>query len=225
MKISLQQVQVRGPARMKYLFKEAAESLIALEKDTDGLVYLDIWRDPVASLLARRTRKSTQLPGYSGHNYGLSVDLDLKTILDEKKVYYEDIIYMLKKRGWYCHRRDGDPSRSEAEHFVFLGLNPKKYLDKATLEPGSWQRPTEDRIYDLYGEHFNLNLEQIQDKLELLGFFIGPTTTTIDAYLREAILAFQRAWDLIEDGTPSMQFQRVLAFVAAEIELLKLPTK
>src|SRR4030067_628099 len=107
MKLVLQQVNVRGPARMKFLASDAAVSLAALERDTGGLVYNDLWRDPVASLQARRTRKTSQLPGYTTHGYGLGVDLDLKTILQEKQIRYEDLLYIMKKRGWLWHRRGG----------------------------------------------------------------------------------------------------------------------
>ncbi len=219
MKIQLQQVSVRGPARMKYLAPEAAASLAVLERDTSGLIYTDLWRDPVASLMARRKRSMCQVPGYSGHNYGIGACLDIQAILNEKKISYEDLLYLLKKRGWFCYRRDGDPSKHDAEHFAFLGERSEKYLSKTTLDPTTWQRPTEEMIYERHGPVFQLNLEQVQDELEKLGFYVGPRTTTIDAYLREGILAFQRAWDLVEDGNSSMQLQRVLAFVAAEIDL------
>jgi hypothetical protein len=63
MKLVLHQLpSVRGNVRMPYLAPEAAVALLAIEKDTDGLVYTDMWRDPTASLLARRTKKISQLP-------------------------------------------------------------------------------------------------------------------------------------------------------------------
>lgn len=219
MKLALQQVSVRGPARMKYLAVDAAAALNSLEKDTGGLVYIDMWRDPVDSLVARRTRKTSQIPGYSTHNYGLAIDLDLKTILDEKKIRYEDLLYLMKKRGWYCHRRDGEVSRPEAEHFNFLGDLAEKYLVKTTMDPTTWQRPAEERIYERYGKEFQLDIKTIQRLLSQINFYIGPFTGQLDPYTREGILAFQRAWDLVEDGTASPSLCRALSFVTCEKQM------
>lgn len=222
MKLVLQQVSVRGPARMKFLATDAAASLAALERDTGGLVYIDMWRDPVDSLVARRTRKTSQLPGYSTHSYGLAIDLDLKTILDEKKIRYEDLLYLLKKRGWYCHRRDGISNKPEAEHFNYLGDLADKYLVKTTMDPTTWQRPAEERIYERFGKEFQLDLKTIQRLLSQINFYVGPFTGQLDTYTREAILAFQRAWDLVEDGLASPSLCRVLMFVTCEKPMLPL---
>jgi hypothetical protein len=220
MKLALQQLAVRGPARMKYLAPDAAVALHAVERDTDGLIYFDMWRDPTASLLARRTRKGSQLPGYTTHGFGLAVDLDLLATLDEKKIRYEDLLYIMRKRGWYCHRRDGEANLPESEHFNFLGELAEKYLVKTTMDPTTWQRPAEERIYERYGCHFQVDLPGVQKLLERAGFYVGPQSGQLDAYTREAILAFQRAWDLIEDGTASMTLCRALVFVTAERQLL-----
>lgn len=217
MKLVLQQLPtLRGSARARLLAPDAAASLLSLEKDTGGLVYVDIWRDAVASLLSRRLRKTSQLPSYSPHNYGFAVDLDVKAILDEKKILYEDLIYIMKKRGWFCHRRDGDGTKHEAGHFNYLGDLGERFIVKTTFDPATWQRPAEERIYELYGKEFQISLQTAQGLLTKAGFYNGETTETIDAYTREAILAFQRAWDLVEDGQMSMSFCRCLVFVTAD---------
>src|SRR5688500_12568851 len=95
------------PKRMRFLHPEAAESLVGLEGDTGGFVYSDIYRSAESSLAARRIKRGVQRPGYSGHNYGFSVDLDIEEIMRTKKILYRDIIHLMQKRGWYCHRRDG----------------------------------------------------------------------------------------------------------------------
>jgi hypothetical protein len=205
---------------MKFLAPDAATSLLTLEKDTGGLVYKDMWRDSVDSLLATRTRKTSQSPGYSTHGYGLAFDLDLKTVLDEKKISYEDLLYILKKRGWLCHRRDGDGSRHEAEHFNYLGDLSEKYLVKTTLNPTTWQRPAEEVIYERYGKNFQIDVRAVQLLLSQINFFTGPITAQLDQYTREAILAFQRAWNLVEDGTASPSLCRVLTFVTAEKDMM-----
>lgn len=223
MKLQLSQLTLRGSARMKLLAPDAAAALMALERDTSGLVYTDMWRDPTASLLARRTRRTSQLPGYSAHNFGFAVDLDVKTVLQEKKIRFEDLLHLLKKRGWYCHRRDNDPDKPEAEHFTYFGDAAQKYLIKATQDPLTWQLPAEVRIIELYGKEFDMDTRTVQEKLRKLALYAGPTTAQKDLYTREAILAFQRAWDLAQSGSIDQSFSRCLAFVTADFDIKASP--
>lgn len=204
---------------MKYLAPDAAESLLKLEKDTGGLIYLDMWRDPVSSLVAKRTRRSSQIPGYSPHNYGLGFDIDLKRYLSEKKIRYEDLLYFLKKRGWFCHRRDGDEKAPGADHFNFLGEAPNQYLLKCTMDPVTWDNAAEEKIFERHQSAFRLSTEQVQTQLATIGFYAGEPTGTNDLYTREAVMAFQRAWDLIENGQIDMTLCRVVAFVTSHREL------
>lgn len=226
MKLILQQLPttLKGTARMPFLAPDAVQALLAVERDTDGLVYTDLWRDPVASLLARRTRRTSQLPGYSAHNFGLAVDLDVRLVLEKKKILYEDLLRFMCKRGWFCHRRDGEDGKPEHEHFNFLGEKSEKYLAKTTLDPASWQNAAELAIWDRYGAHFQMETKEVQERLSTIGLFAGPFTGQRDSYTREAILAFQRAWDLTQSGAPDMTLCRVLAFVTAEVERIQLPS-
>jgi hypothetical protein len=220
MKLVLQQLPstLRGTARMKLLAPDAAESLLKLEKDTGGLVYADMWRDAVSSLLAKRTRRATQIPGYSSHNYGMGLDLDVKTILSEKKIRYEDLLHVMKKRGWYCHRRDGLDGQVDSDHFNFLGDAANQYLVKCTQDPITWDNAIEQRIFDKYQNDFQLSTKQAQELLAKIGFYAGESSGAGDLYTREAVMAFQRAWDLIENGLTDTTLCRVLAFVTAEKE-------
>jgi len=223
MKLVLHQLSVRGSVRSPYLSPEAALALLALEKDTGGLIYTDMWRDPMSSLLARRTRHNTQLPGYSTHNFGLSLDLNVKAILEQKKIRYEDLLRIMKKRGWYCYRRDGLETWPEGDHFDYLGMAAQKYLERTTMDPASWSLPGEMRIWELYGQYFSLSMKEVQEHLTKLRFFYGTITGKNDQYTREAILAFQRAWDLIQTGMPDISTCRVLTFVTAEWEMGQIP--
>jgi hypothetical protein len=224
MKLVLQQLpSIRGDAREKLLAPDAAEALIKLERDTGGLVYTDMWRDSVASLMAKRTRRASQLPGYSSHNYGIGFDLDVKTILQEKQIRYEDLLYLLKKRGWVCHRRDGIEGAAGYDHFSFLGEHANKYLVKCTMDPITWDNPAEERIFERHGKDFHVSLYKAQELLTSIGFYNGKTSGIGDLYTREAAMAFQRAWDLIETGLVDTTTCRVLAFVTAQREVLAAP--
>ena len=220
MKLVLQQLSVRGTCRMPYLAPDAAAALKALEKDTDGLIYNEMWMDGSASLLARRTRRITQLPGYSSLNYGMGIVVDVNTVLEEKKILYEQLLHIMKKRGWICHRRDGDESKPGYDLFNFLGDMPMKYLAKCTMDPITWDVAPEARIYEKFGEDFQLTMEHVQKRLSDLKIYRGPFTHQMDLYTRETVLAFQRAWDLIENGNVDMTLCRVLAFITAEVQYL-----
>jgi peptidoglycan hydrolase-like protein with peptidoglycan-binding domain len=208
---------VNGPARMKYVAPEAYDSLMLLERDTGGLVYTNFWWDAVATLEACRLRKTCAGVGLSLHNYGLAFDIDLRW-LDDKKVSYEDLLYLMKRRGWFSHRRDGDVTKPEAGHFNYLGDHSAKYLLKVTHDPTTWQLPAEERIFEKYGESFKLDTAGVQEHLSKLGFLHGPCHSgTMDTYTREGVRSFQRAYDLPDDGVASLSFCRVLVFVSASL--------
>lgn len=208
---------------MPYLAPDAALALEALERDTDGLIYTDMWRDPTTSLLVRRLKRTSQLPGYSSHNYGLAVDLDVKAILSEKKIRYEDLLRIMKKRGWICYRRDGLEDKPDYDHFNFLGEYSEKYLVKCTMDPTTWSLPAELVMMERFGKDFQLEVRDVQVLLTRLRLYTGQITGMKDPYTREAIMAFQRAWDLVQSGSADMSLQRVLAYVTADRELSPAP--
>ena len=221
MKLALRQlpIYIRGDVRMKFLAPDATAALVAVEKDTDGLDYTDMWRDPTSCLVARRKKKTSQLPGFSAHNFGLAVDLDVKKILDSKKIHYEDLLHIMKKRGWICHRRDGDGERPDSCHFAYLGDDPNLYLSRCNLDPITWHNAAEQRILERFGSHFQMSIKEIQHRLSELRFYSGPFTGQVDVYTREAIFAFQRAWDLVANGHIDNTLCRALAFITADLEM------
>lgn len=220
MKLLLHRLQnVKGDVSRPFLSRDAALSLETVEKDTDGLIYRDIWRDAVSSLVAKRMRKTGELPGYSAHNYGLAVDLNVEAILSQKKIRYEDLLWIMKRRGWYCFRRDGVEGQSGSDHFNFLGESADHYLSKCTLDPTTWGSASEIKIWEFYHSEFQLSTKDVQLKLAKIGFFHAPFTEQRDIYTREAIMAFQRAWDLTQSGSPDMTLCRVLSFVTAEVTI------
>lgn len=208
----------RVPKRMLFLNPVAAASLLLLERDTGGLIYSDILRSAESSLSARRTKRGVQRPGYSGHNYGLSVDLDLDGILASGKLRYTDILVVMAAHDWHCHRRDGrGPHESEAWHFNYLGPRSSDYLSHADVRsPATWSLPVETRILELHANDFVMGPTRVQTLLQKLRFYSGELDGDMGPLSREAISAFQRAWDLPDDGVAGPQTQRTLAFVSAE---------
>lgn len=211
-----QDYQGKVPVRARYLRQDAAEALLALEEACGGLTYTDIYRSAEAQLHARRIKRGVQAVGYSGHGYGLSVDVDLSSTLRRLNLRYADLTELLAKYGWFCHRRDLDGTGSEAWHFNFFGTrNPDLYLAMAKRgDRNSWAQPLETRILELHGTEFQLSLRELQQHLSDLRFYRGAIDGIIGPISTEAIMAFRRAWDVTGDLKAMM---RALAFVSATI--------
>jgi hypothetical protein len=210
----------------RYLHPEAAESFEKLEDETGGLVYTGMRRTAEASLAASRAKQGVQPPGYSGHNYGLSVDVAIEDFtvpggterrqgtLTSLGLSYPELLAVMEKHGWYCHRRDRQRGFEEW-HFNFLEMSKgaNHYLAAAGR---SWALAIESLIQDLYGASFDLRDLEMQEALQKLGLYGGGLDGIIGPRSKEAIWAFQRAWKLTK-GPADGATQRTLAFVAAEI--------
>jgi hypothetical protein len=219
MKMLLQEVRVAGSAKKKYLAIDAAASLKLVERDSGGLVYADLWQDGVAVFCAKRRNPDSPKPGYSSHQFGFGVDLDLRGTQEKTRLNYKELLKVMEKSFWYCYRRDEEPNLPGSEHFDYFGEHAMNYLLKATYDPIKWPRAAEERIHELHGEDFSLSIAQVQKKLGELGIYSLPISGELDEYTREAIMVFQRAWGLSEDGTASMPFCRVLSVLTVELEI------
>lgn len=223
MKLVLQQLSnIKGEVKNPYLDKEAAFSLVLVERDTGGLVYTEMWRDALSSILVRRTNTSTPPPGYSAHNYGLSIQIDMRASMKVKKLSHDDLTKILERHGWFCQRRDEgfDISEVGACQFNYFGKDHDKYLSKASQDATSWLTPSEFYIWEKYRDDFQLETADVQNKLGSLGLYRGTITGQRDLYTREAIMAFQRTWEISQSGAPDMTLCRVLSFVTAELKIL-----
>ncbi len=210
------------PTRMRFLAPDVGPQLLRLNQDTGGYIFTDVWRSADSSLAARRVKRGVQRPGYSPHNYGIAVDLDLYGIMKKYQIHYPDIVEMMRAHGWYCHRRDGlGPDESEAWHFNYLGDNSDKYLANVDIDrPVTWATASEARILERYGTDFVLSPTQIQSYLAQIKIYGGAIDGNLSSALcREAVMAFQRAWNLDVDGDPGVMTQRTLAFVTADRQI------
>lgn len=215
------------PKRARFLAPDAAQGLLRLEKDTGGYVYTDIFRSADSSLAARRVKRGVQRPGYSPHNYGFAVDLDVYPILKKYGIHYGELLEVMKAHGWYCHRRDGlGPEEMEAWHFNYLGPDADKYLANVDIDrPVSWSNAAEARILERYASSFHLTTVEIQTALKDLKIYGGEADGDPNSHLyREAVMVFQRAWDLEVDGDPGTVTQRTLALVTARQDVVTAPT-
>jgi hypothetical protein len=160
-------------------------------------------------------------PGFSGHNFGWSIDLDVGACLKAGGLRYPELLELVGDEGWFCHRRDGDPNAIEHWHINYLGQNGGAYLKLATLaDRTTWDDPVEARIVERYGASFLYDTAELQSKLAKLWLYRGELDGEPGPLTREAVGAFQRAWGLPDDGLAGVRTKRVLAVVSAEVELV-----
>lgn len=198
----------RLPPRMLFLEPEAAASM---EQVAKSVIISDMFRSPESSLAAVREGRGAKMPGYSGHNFGLSIDLDVPGSI--KRGGFADkrqLDVWLRGIGWFCHRKDHliTPLAGESHHFNFFGPG---FVSKAS-SPAA----LEAKIVSMYGKDFNLTAKQMQAALAKLHFYSGMVDGKVGPLTKEAIRVFQRAWGQRETGSLDARGMRTLAYVAAE---------
>lgn len=215
-------VAARMPPRALYLWPPAAAAFLdGPDELCDLVVVSDIFRSPESSLEARRTGRGAKAPGFSAHNFGLAIDLDIEDSLKRGGFKSkEDLDIFLESKGFYCYRRDHRITDllGESHHFNFLG----PYADissKVTSTAGY----VETRIFDLYGESFTLSNHDAQRALAKLGLYHGDMDGLIGPISRQAIGVFQRGWGLADNRTLDAKTTRTLAYVASERNIVPVP--
>ncbi len=200
----------RMPDRMRYLHPEAA---IDYAKIQSWAVVSDMFRSPESSLEAVRAKRGAQPPGYSAHNYGLAIDLDIDASMKRLGVKTKrELDEACEAAGWFCHRRDHTMG-FESWHMNNLGVGAKPQGERTSDE-------IEARIQALYGASLKLKPREAQSALKRLRFYSGAVDGDIGPLSREAIRAFQRAWGVHENGMLDVKTQRTLAYVSADKDLV-----
>lgn len=189
------------PKRMGYLHPSAYEAIAPIAKD---LVFTDVYRSPESSLLAKRKKRGVQAPGYSAHNFGLAVDLDVANTCKHLRVSKEGLDAIMDKYKWRCFRGDHLPGATESWHFTFSATGP-----------GSAE--VEAVISGLY--NFALSNREAQIALGKLSLYRGEFDGYIGPLSREALRVFQRGWLLQETGKLDERTMRTLATVSATIAI------
>lgn len=194
----------RLPERMMYLHPSALASFLSL-----GVRCSDILRSASGSLHAIQEGRGAMPPGYSGHNYGLSVDIDVDGEMKRRKLTKPRLDEYMARRGWQCHRTDGKLG-PECWHYNYL----PHYAPRGT--PRSTAEYLEAHIMALYEPQMRLSVMQCQNALSSLGMYDGALDGIIGPRTNAASAQFARAWGLGEHDTVThTKLQRVLAFVTA----------
>lgn len=169
----------------------------------DWLVISDAFRYGLESLQTRRRKGhlvSVARPGFSGHNWGISIDVDLRATMRNLDLHggwsrkIRELQKRLAKIGWhYIH--------NEEWHFNFLGVQPSV----KPLHHG-W-RTVDARVKELYGLDEPPDTRTIQGLLKTASHITGRTSMNpgpVDGihgpHTERAITAFRVYTDTA--GTP-----------------------
>jgi hypothetical protein len=185
------------PESFLRMHPEAWAALKVIE-DSTPLVYSDIYRTAEQSREARRLKTGVQKPGYSGHNFGVSVDVAVDATLARHKWTYQQLWQRLKDAGWSCFRSRATRG-FEDWHFNWSN------------EHG--QRSAENVIQRLYGDQLKLNDTDTQIALQKVGFYGGAIDGIFGPRSKSGLDAFARAWGATSDS----EARRMLAYVTAQI--------
>ena len=113
----------------------------------------DMIRSPDASLRARLRKRGVQLPGYSGHNFGISIDIDVASILGDIDLGWDEFKSRMVQLGATPYNKTSGASDFEAWHWNLLDLSYKG------LPWGTKGRDVEDWITTTFGDQLYIGCE------------------------------------------------------------------
>jgi hypothetical protein len=190
--------------RSLFMHPRAAASFLA--DLADRVVVVDMFRAADASLVAVAHGHGSRSPGFSGHNFGLSIDVDVDRALRELGLNKSAFDRWMADRGWVCGRRDAMRGLDDRHYDYLRGANGELAPDVETV------------IRATYGDALFPELEECQILLRKLRLYSGVIDGTLGPLTAEAIAAFQRAWNLTTEprGRRAMldpRTRRTLAYV------------
>ena len=209
------------PARMSRLHPEAAAAFHAAEAALGQRIRVsDMFRTAEQSLQAMQQKIGVQPPGFSLHNYGIAIDVDVDAMLPAFKSKKAEMDLFMRGFGWWCHRRDAKRGM-EDWHFNYLGPNGTMLIQAADKPKArtSTSAAADARIQALYGPGLSLTPTEVQECLAHLKLYGGEIDGKIGPRSKEAIMAFQRTWKLAATGDVDERTERTLAYVSADIEV------
>lgn len=205
------------PPSAALLHPQAADAYVRLERETGKRLRVsDIFRTPESSLMAMQQKAGVQPPGFSGHNFGFSIDVDVAACLKSFGLDKAGFDSLMETYGWFCHRKD-HARAFEEWHFNYFGIGDEAAPFLAACAKSTvTSAGVEAKILQHYGAEFKLDTEALQQQLQKLKMYGGSIDGDFGPRSQAAVLAFERAWRLPEDGQPDARMMRTLACVAAE---------
>lgn len=204
------------PARMSLLHPTAAAAFAAIEKSMgQRLRVSDMFRTAEQSLQAMQEKAGVMPAGYSLHNYGIAIDVDIDSMLAALKLNKPDFDKLMREHGWYCHRKDNKRGM-EDWHYNHLGADAATFL-KVSEKSTNTSAAGDARITALYGDQLTLDSKEVQECLLYLKLYNGEVDGEIGPRTRQSLMAFQRAWKLQPSGQVDDRTERTLAYVSADL--------
>src|SRR5436853_1929654 len=207
----------RLPMWSGFLHPLAARSY--LDDLADWIVVSEMLRTAEGSLIAMASGTGSRAPGYSGHNFGFSIDVNLEQTLANLGLSKPAFDRWMVERGWYCARRDSTRGLDDA-HYDYLRAGSELNL-ASTADP---IRDVEQLIVRVHGDALLPADDECEVILKKLRMFGGIVDGSLGLLAQEGIKIFQRAWNLIGDprvtpGTLDPRTRRTLAFVGHQRRL------
>ena len=190
------------PSRMMYLRdipeRNMLESYTAWQRlkqvqEYKPLIYTDIYRSPASSAEAYARKVGVAKPGYSGHNYGISVDVAVEASMRRHKITYTQLCNIMIVYGWtpYQGKVSSYKRGKEDWHFNFIGEWSYSANDNNNkVKPGADQVNT----WILQNYHFEDDMKYIQVCLKKLKFYQGEIDGLKGPLTSNGIKKFQQAW-------------------------------
>jgi len=205
-------------ARMRFLHPAAARSFLKMNEEK-VVRCTDMLRTPEGSLVAVQQGKAALRPGWSGHNYGFSIDIDVDWMIKTHR--FKDKVTLdlwMATHGWYCHNILGSTISSESWHYNYFGEEAEHFISyRKDTSKVTWSYPVAYKIVEYYGHWWvNADAVTVQAALQRLGLYRGDLDGVLGTLSGEAIKAFQRAWLLDVDGIAGPRTKRTLMLVSAE---------
>lgn len=212
--------------RMRYLHPIAATSFRTM--NSEKLIRCsDMLRTPEGSLKNRQANNGKGLrPGWSGHNYGFSIDIDVSWNIKNHGFKNKiDLDLWMQSHGWYCHNILGETRSYESWHYNYFGEDAEYYLSfRDDKKSSTWSRCVAQKIDDYYGHWWETaDMFLVQRCLKTLNLYKGPVNGEVDAATTSAIKEFQSKWDLEADGKAGPMTKRTLLLVSSEVVLMDEP--
>lgn len=217
------------PARMRYLHPAAVGDFARLQADTGcNLVYSDMYRTFAESLNARR-RKGAGLvafPGNSGHNWGVSFDIDVErsvAVLESAGKIPAGLGAARRMLAFYDFMGQYGFSPMASVRAAFEGgkryVSEQWHLNHSTIGDMSVAEWAGEQLPD----ELSLSTREIKSCLNELGYDVWPIDDNLDDATRSRVARFQKDYDLTADGIPGPKTQRTLACFCGDIEEVESP--
>jgi hypothetical protein len=175
------------PRRMTWMNPFSYDNLLSMT-DEVRVVISDLYRSPASSAEAYARKTGVAKPGYSGHNYGISVDFDIDQMLKINHMTYDQLCRFLEQ--YNCWQFQGRKPTSEkykrGKEDWHFNIIPENYSNlKGSAMASTW---IENNI------KFDSSITGIQQMLKSLKFYQGAIDGLSGPLMREAIKKFKKAW-------------------------------